>query len=591
MRGSRTDFVIRLAGESGEGVLSLGETLTTALARLGYEVYTFRTYPAEIKGGTVLYQLRVADHVLLSYGSRVDVFVALNEEGYRDNIDSLRPGGTLIYDSDNVPAHHLPDHCVIPVPIGTIARKEIGSVLTKNMVALGAILRYIGAPVEAGERIAEQTFKRKGEEVVQKNFQAIHAGYRYMEQYADCLKPLLGGVEQINPDRLIINGNEALALGAIHGGLTLYAGYPITPATDIMEALAPVLPKFGGVVIQAEDEISALGMVLGASFAGKRAMTATSGPGFSLMVEQINLAGQAEIPAVIVDVQRGGASTGLPTKTSQGDLNLALYGVHNESPRVVLAPTSVEDCFYLIQHALNIAEYYQVPVIVLSDQSLAHRRCTIPKPDLSRVPRWERIVPDLSQNGEYARYAITDTGISPMAIPGMPGKAYTATGIEHNEYSDPTYTPENLQAMKAKRFRKLQHLNENHAEQFVRIWGDPDGADVGIIGWGSTEGVIREAMQMAQQEGVRAAALYPKMLMPLPTRLIEEFAAKVRRVLVPERNFTGEFAAYLRAQTCIRPISYAKDTGLPFDPEEIKQEIIRVARMEEEEPICQSYKP
>ncbi|GIV15331.1 MAG: pyruvate ferredoxin oxidoreductase [Armatimonadota bacterium] len=578
MEGSRTDFVVRLAGESGEGVLSLGEMLTTALARLGYEVYTFRTYPAEIKGGTVLYQVRVADHVLLSYGSRVDVFVALNEEGYRDNIGSLRPGGVLIYDSDSVSVPDLPNTCVIPIPIGTIAKKEIGSVLTKNVIALGAVLRYIGAPVEAGEQIAEQTFKRKGEEVVQKNFQALHAGYNYVSQYTDCLKPLLGGIEKVNPDRLIINGNEALALGAIHGGLAFYAGYPITPATDIMEALAPVLPRFGGVVIQAEDEIAALGTVLGAAYAGKRAMTATSGPGFSLMVEQINLAAQAEIPAVIVDVQRGGASTGLPTKTAQGDLNIALYGVHNESPRVVMAPTSVEDCFYLIQHALNIAERYQLPVIVLSDQSLGHRRCTIPKPDLALVPRWERVVPEPGTNGDYARYAITETGISPMAIPGMPGLAYTATGIEHNEFGDPTYTPENLQAMKSKRFRKLQHLGEQYAEQFVRIWGDPEGAEVGIIGWGSTEGVIREAMQLAEREGVKAAALYPKMLMPLPVKIIEEFASKVKKVLVPEKNFTGEFAAYLRSQTNIHPISYAKDTGLPFDPEEVKDEIIRIAR-------------
>jgi 2-oxoglutarate ferredoxin oxidoreductase subunit alpha len=578
MQGSKTDFVVRLAGESGEGVLSLGEMLTTALARLGYEVYTFRTYPAEIKGGTVLYQVRVANHVLLSYGSGVDVLVALNEEGYRENVASLRAGGTLIYDSDNVPTHDLPNHRVIPVPIGTIA-KETGSMLTKNMVALGAILRYLGAPVEAGEKIAEQTFKRKGEEVVQRNYQALHAGYNYISDHTDRWTPLLGGIDRINPDRLIINGNEALALGAVHGGLTFYAGYPITPATDIMEVLAPILPQFGGVVVQAEDEISALGMVLGASFAGKRAMTATSGPGFSLMVEQINLAAQAEIPAVIVDVQRGGASTGLPTKTSQGDLNLALYGVHNESPRVVMAPTSVEDCFYLIQHALNVAERYQLPVIVLSDQSLAHRRCTIPKPDLARVPRWERILADVSTNGGYARYAITETGISPMAIPGTPGKAYMATGIEHNEWSDPTYTPENLQTMKSKRFRKLQHLSEQYAEQFVRVWGEPDGADVGIIGWGSTEGVIREAIQLAEREGVKAAALYPKMLMPLPVKCIEEFAGKVKRVLVPEKNFTGQFAAYLRSQTSIEPLSYAKDTGLPFDPEEIKEEIIRVARM------------
>jgi len=578
MQGSKTDFVVRLAGESGEGVLSLGEMLTTALARLGYEVYTFRTYPAEIKGGTVLYQVRVANHVLLSYGSGVDVLVALNEEGYRENVASLRAGGTLIYDSDNVPTHDLPNHRVIPVPIGTIA-KETGSMLTKNMVALGAILRYLGAPVEAGEKIAEQTFKRKGEEVVQRNYQALHAGYNYVSEHTDRWSPLLGGIDRINPDRLIINGNEAIALGAIQAGVGLYAGYPITPATDIMEVLAPVLPRFGGVVIQAEDEISSLGMVLGASFAGKRAMTATSGPGLSLMVEQINLAAQAEIPAVIVDVQRGGASTGLPTKTSQGDLNIALYGVHNESARVVMAPTSVEDCFYLIQHAFNIAERYQLPVIVLSDQSLAHRRCTIPKPDLTRVPRWERIMPDVSTNGQYARYAITETGVSPMAIPGVPHKAYMSTGIEHNEWSDPTYTPENLQAMKSKRFRKLQHLGEQYAEQFVRVWGEPDGADVGIIGWGSTEGVIREAIQLAQQEGVKAAALYPKMLMPLPVKCIEEFAGKVKRVLVPEKNFTGQFAAYLRSQTKIEPFSYAKDTGLPFDPEEIKEEIIRVARM------------
>lgn len=578
METSRTDFVVRLAGESGEGVLSLGEMLTLALARLGYEVYTFRTYPAEIKGGTVLYQVRVTDHLLLSHGSHVDIFVALNEEGYRDNIDSLRPGGTLIYDSDALTPDGLPNARVIAMPVGTIAKREVGSLLSKNMVALGAILRYLGAPIDAGERLVQDNFKRKGAEVVEKNMHALRAGYNTIAPYLEGSKPYLGDLELINPNRLVITGNEALALGAIHGGLYLYAGYPITPATDIMEVLATDLPRFGGVVVQAEDEISALGMVIGAGYAGKRAMTATSGPGLSLMVEQINLAAQAEIPAVIVDVQRGGASTGLPTKTSQGDLNIALYGVHNESPRVVLAPTSVEDCFYLIQHALNIAERYQLPVIVLSDQSLGHRKCTIPFPDLHRVPRWERIMPDEHTNGEYRRYAITETGISPMAIPGMSGKAHTATGIEHNEGSDPTYTPENLQAMKSKRFRKLHHLSEQHALQFVRVWGEPSEAQVGVIGWGSSEGVVREALQLVEREGVKAAAIYPKMLNPLPVKLLEDFASAVGKVIVPEVNFTGQFASYLRAQTNIKPNSYAKDTGLPFDPEDIAEQIIHVAR-------------
>ncbi|MBI3311983.1 MAG: 2-oxoacid:acceptor oxidoreductase subunit alpha, partial [Candidatus Omnitrophica bacterium] len=509
------DCVFRIGGEGGEGVISTGELLTLTLARSGYEIYTFRTYPAEIKGGHANYQVRASDQLLLSQGAQLDVLVAFNEEAYQKHVQDLRSGGVLIYDADSFTPPSSHDSLVrYAIPLTSLATEKVGVKLTKNIVALGVLSSLFQIPFEKFEDLLRERFGRKGEAVVQKNLQALRVGAEYMksQEKKDTIRL---GIGPRQTKELVLSGNESLALGAIASGLKLYAGYPITPATDIMEFLAKELPKVGGYVVQTEDEISAIGTVLGASFAGSKAMTATSGPGFSLMTEMLGLAVMAEIPAVVVDVQRVGPSTGMPTKTEQADLYLAVYGGHGSCPRIVMALTSVEDCFYGIMRAFNIAEQFQMPVVVLSDQYLGHRKATVPKPDPSKIPVIGRRVPTPAELTGYKRYRLTPEGVSPMSMPGLENGYYIAEGLEHDEIGYPAASNhDNHFRMSQKRYQKFQAV-ESFANELVKQYG-ADHPEIGIIGWGSSEGVIREAVQIAVDKGYSVGALHPKILYPLP---------------------------------------------------------------------------
>jgi 2-oxoglutarate ferredoxin oxidoreductase subunit alpha len=586
-----TDVVIRLVGESGEGTVSLGDLMVQMLTEMGLDIYTYQTFPAEIKGGTVMYQIRAKSGTILSHGDAADVLVALNDEGFGIFGDALREGGILFYNADVFTPEPEPGRTEFGLPISDLAKAEKDAVRheveaeqlkrlppPKNIVGLGALLRLVDAPMDHAEDYIRDLFGRKGEAIVRMNISALHTGYKAIaEQIGNKRTPRVFPVERTDK-RITVNGNAMLSMGAIAAGMRFYAGYPITPASEIMEYLAKELPAFGGDMIQAEDEIAALGMALGASFAGKKSMTASSGPGISLMVEQINLAGQAELPIVIADIQRGGASTGMPTKTSQGDLNLALYGVHNESPRIVLTPTSVEDCFWATIDAFNLAEEYQCPVLLLSDQALATRKVTIAPPDISKVKVVNRATPTPEERAEgYMRYKDTATGVSPMAIPGMEGGIYTNTGIEHDETGDPGYTPALAMKMKRKRYRKLETLRRERAHEFVNEWGDPGEVEVGVLAFGSTEGVIQEAAQRARNEGYTVASLQVRLLNPLPVEQIEAFAKRCKQILVPELNFTGQFAGWLRVNTDIKFTPFHKDEGIPFIPNEIYQQITALA--------------
>jgi 2-oxoglutarate ferredoxin oxidoreductase subunit alpha len=369
-----------------------------------------------------------------------------------------------------------------------------------------------------------------------------------------------------------MTGNQATALGALAVGCRFYAGYPITPATSIMEFLAQEMPRVGGILIQAEDEIAAITMTIGASFGGTKAMTATSGPGLALMIEALGHASMTETPVVVVDVQRAGPSTGMPTKTAQGDLFMALYAANDEAPRFVIAPDSVEDCFYQMVNAFNLAEKYQVPVIVLTDQAMSERVETIRPIDLNRIKIIDRVHPQLdsgdSDNG-YKRYALTKDGISPMAIPGMRGGHYVAEGLEHSEKGAPNYTPEMHIAMMEKRYRKVESARrELRSWNVVDEWGDR-GAEIGIIGWGSTKGTVREAMARAMQEGLRVGALFPEMLLPMPDEEIRAFLANKRAVIVPELNYRGMFGDVLAHRYNVKVRHLNKYDGLPFKVQDI----------------------
>lgn len=571
-----TDYVFRVGGEGGEGVISTGELLTLTLARAGFEIYTFRTYPAEIKGGHANYQVRASNALLLSQGAAVDVCVAFNEEAYQKHAHDVRPGGVVVYDSDSVTPPPSKDSVIrYGIPMTSLATEKVGVKLTKNIVALGVLSRLFDISFEVFEELLKERFARKGEAVVQKNLLALRVGADYATQQPKRDDIRLGRGSRKTKE-LVLSGNESLALGAIAAGCRIYAGYPITPATDIMEFLAKELPKIGGYVVQTEDEISAVGVVLGASFAGKKAMTATSGPGYSLMTEMIGLAVTAEIPAVIVDVQRVGPSTGMPTKTEQGDLYLAVYGGHGNCPRIVMGLTSVEDCFYGMMRAFNLAEQFQMPVIVLSDQYLGHRKATVPVPDPSAVPVLERRKPTPDELRDYKRYRFTPDHISPMSVPGMAGGGYVAEGLEHTEIGYPAASDhENHLRLTKKRYGKF-HAVESIANDLVRFYGEPH-PEIGVIGWGSTEGVIREAVQMAQDKGYSVGALHTKILYPQPLAKLTEFINGTKAVIIPEVNFTGQFATLLRKRFAYDFIQLNKCVGLPFTPKEIFDKIEEVA--------------
>ncbi len=568
-------LVFRIGGEGGEGVISTGELLTLACARAGYDIYAYKTYPAEIKGGYAMWQVRVKDELLLSQGDKVDVLICFNQESYDRDSRDIADNGVLLYDVDQCPkVKENTPYQKYGIPFSKLAVEKIGSKRSKNVLILGIISGLFDFHLEIMEEMVRQKWHHKGDTVVQKNLDALRFGFEYVKENLTFSLSLK--IPKLDKEpTMVLSGNESICLGAILAGLKYYAGYPITPASDIMEWLSEKLPALDGTVIQTEDEISALASVLGASYAGAKSMTATSGPGLSLMCELIGLASMAEIPAVIVDVQRGGPSTGMPTKVEQSDLNLALYGAHGDSPRVVMALSSVEDCFYGIIRAINIAERTQLPVIVLSDQYLAQRKASMRIPDLTHIEFETRLEPDpAEQSSDYKRYALTESGISPMAIPGKHPYGYVATGIEHEETAKPGYSRKLHDDMTNKRFKKLKTVHED-SNKYVKFYGEPQ-PEVGIIGWGSSEGVIREAVKIANANGMKVAALHPKIISPLPYRSIDEFLALTKKVIVPEMNYTGQFANYLMAWHDIKPIRLNKYQGMPFTPDDILAKIEEV---------------
>jgi 2-oxoglutarate/2-oxoacid ferredoxin oxidoreductase subunit alpha len=560
---ARHSVVIRLAGESGEGVISSGDILTQAAARGGYYTQTFRTFPAEIKGGPCMYQFRLSDEPIWSHGKDVDLLVCFNQEAWDLNWDSLGPEGVILYDISEVtiPDEYLPR--ARPVRMEELAKEIGGSLRAKNMVAVGAVTGVIEFDTTPIEELVLRRYAHK-EGVADANIAALHAG---ADEAAD-LKgryPLVAPVET-EDDRMLISGNQAIAVGAIAAGVDYFAGYPITPASDILEWLSVRLPQTGGLTIQCEDEIASLASVVGASYAGAKAMTATSGPGLSLMGELIGYAGTAEIPVVIVDAQRGGPSTGLPTKTEQSDLNQALYGSHGDAPRVVIAPVSVEDCFFATIEAFNYAEQYQLPVILLTDQGLATRLEVIHRPDTSQIELTPRKTSKGIAREDYKRYEYTPDHVSPMGIPGEATGMYVATGIEHDEYGHPAYTPEIHLGMGHKRWDKLEPLKTT-ARQAAH--GDAHPTDVAFIGFGSTFGPVREAIDVLLEQGLSVGSFYPRILMPFPADKVIDFVKDAKRVVVPEVNFTGQLARLIKAETGIELESVAKCDGLPFTAEAI----------------------
>ncbi|MBT8379004.1 MAG: 2-oxoacid:acceptor oxidoreductase subunit alpha [Ignavibacteria bacterium] len=602
---SETDFAIRIGGEGGEGVISAGELFAQVAARTAYQVFTYITYPAEIKGGFSMIQIRIKHEKIYSMGSTVDYLIAFNQQAYDVTIKDLKPGGTLIYDPDEVEIKEDLNAECYPIKLTKLVVDATGAKLGKNVVALGALGHLFGVEFGVLEKLIKDRYGAKGGDVIKNNLNALKAGYFTAEEGNWEKKFKLVSDTQAKEHYMLISGNEAVALGAIAAGCRFVAGYPITPATPIFETLTDLMPKVGGRAIQLEDEIASLSACIGASFAGEKAITPTSGPGLQLMGEQLNLASMLELPLVIVDVQRGGPSTGLPTKTEQSDLKFAIYGTSGEAPRVILAPSSVEDCFYQTIRAFNISERLQMPVVVLTDQSIGYRKATVRMPDLSKIievdnsvsgetisiPSPEkielasRIQMDPEKLNEYKRFLDTATGVSPITSPGLKGGQYLGGGLEHDETGKASYLPDNHLKMMRKRFKKLEtltHILEKNPPEYE----GPEEAKIGVIGWGSTEGAIREARMLAEQRGILFRHLHPKILSPLPESQVRNFLAGLKQVIIVEENFTGQFAHFVKAKFGIKPIEIHKSEGVPITPEEIFTGIEKVARIVDEKNIA-----
>ncbi len=583
-------ILLRLGGESGvDNAISAGDVLTLSVARSGYHVHTFRTYPAEIKGGPVMFQLRVGVRRIHSLGDRLDVLLAFNEEAWDLHHEALRPDGILIYDPGE---HELPagfEGTAYGIPLDRMAR-ELNLRKGKNLVALGSLAALLGFDFQQLQATVKQKYGQKRPEFVESNRMALLAGYQWVRDSIVDEPPFrLVPPDPAQSPELVMSGNRAIVAGALAAGCRFFAGYPITPASDILEEMARRLPDVGGATLQTEDEISAIGSVVGASVAGIKAMTATSGPGFSLMQEMLGLATMAEVPVVVVNSMRAGPSTGMPTKMEQADLNIALYGGHGEAPRIVLAARSVEDCFYQAMQAFYLSETFQMPVILLSDQSLSHRTSTVPMPDPGLVPVVERLRPGPDEAEDYRRYRLTESSIGPMGVPGFDPTPYTATGLEHDEFGAPNYTP----AMHTSQVDKRGHKFEIAAEALCGLepplgclsYGVPEEeAEVGVLAWGSTAGVVREAVEQMVTEGYPVAALVPAVINPLPADRILSFASRLKSIIVPEVNRAGQFAAWVKAHTELHLVSLNKYGGLPFTPQEIRSGVLESLSSAHSEP-------
>lgn len=540
---TRESLSVAVCGSGGAGVITAGEVLLAAAARAGWHGLQTRSVGPQIRGGEAVAMVRLAAHPVEAHADAFDVILAIdwrNFDRFAAEV-ALSPDAVILMDEEagDLPAayegHAGP---VLHLPLQETAKVLHGRA---NMVAVGFLGAMMGMPKEALEHAVRRRFSAKGGAILDSALAALEAGRRLFRENAD-VRPLPLAVPPMKSgDRWIISGNQMAALGALSAGVRFVAAYPITPASDLLEWMTPALAGAGGMLVQAEDELASVNMIIGASFAGTPALTATSGPGLALMMEGLGLAVAAEIPVVVIDVQRGGPSTGIPTKSEQTDLNIALCGLHGEAPHLVIAPTSAADCLETTAWAVHLAERLQCPAIVLSDQKMGQMKA-ISKP--LPLPSWkaERRLQGPCEPHAYARYRITADGVSPMALPGTPGCMHTADGLEHDERAVPSSRLEDHAAMLEKRARKLT------AHDYGDFWAEIAGeGEVAVVTWGSTAGAVREAARELMARGVRFRRVILRLLSPPRPRQLAEALAGARVVIVAENSHSGQFMQYLRA--------------------------------------------
>lgn len=585
------DLTIAMVGSGGDGVVTMGEMLAQSAAKDGLNVIKTEAYGPQIRGGETSCVVRIASAPIYAQGEAVNILAVFNwgDFGRFKGEIVLHPDAVVLFEEGDPGAPQPADlglgasHHWIPVPFMKLATESAGTKAAKNIVSLGLFAELFGLPNASIRKAVERRFSKKKATVLEANLKGFDAGVEYAKGIESAVAERRLVYEAGAP-KLLMSGNEATAVGALHAGCRFFGGYPITPSSEVLHFLSEWLPKVGGSVVQTEDELAAIGAVVGASFAGVKSMTSTSGPGLSLMTEMLGLSAMAEIPAVVIDVQRGGPSTGLPTKSEQSDLWQAVFAGHGDQPRVVVAAVDVEDSFHATVEAFNISEEFQLPVVILSDQGIGQARCTL---DASALVHdvVERAVPAAGGDGKYLRYLDTETGVSPMSAPGMPGLMYQTNGLEHTEAGSPSAMFLTHEKMNAKRYRKLRPIREKY-QRFLRFGAEK--ADVGILCWGSSAGPVREAVAEANARGEKVAAFVPQLIYPFPKHPFLKFLDEVDHLLILEISYAAQFYKYLRTflalpeeRLTLFKRSGAKNLTVGEVKEEIEKALARAKKQQE----------
>src|SRR5918996_1325246 len=571
---AQVDLSIAIGGAAGQGIATPGDILARIFVRRGLHLNAYNAYQSIVRGGHIFLTLRTSDTPVLSFGDKLDILLALNQDTMDRHLKLMKPGSSVLYNKDKIkPNAAAPGIELCPFSVKELAPQVKGD-LVQNTIALSAVLRLIGVEFKTLEDILTLQFKRKGEAVIAENVGVARAGY----EYAAGFKPIPFSLPDTGKPLAFFEGNQALAMGGAAAGVRFYCAYPMSPSSGVLHWMARHARRLGIMVRQVEDEIGVINMAIGAAHAGCRAMCATSGGGFALMTEGLGAAAMMEIPVVCINVQRAGPATGVPTKAEQGDLWQVMGAGQGDYPRIIVAPTNISDCFETVPQLFNLADKFQCPGIILSDLLLSEGRSSIDPAELDfSVPIERGAVIGLNGslpplNGGYKSYELTETGVSPRAISGTLGFEHVVAIDEHDEdgvlISDEFTNPHKRQAMHEKRMRKMEAILP--LLEPPRLFG-PEDAQVTLVGWGSTEGVIREAMQkLANEEGVAANNLQIKWMVPLHCEAITAIVSKSRKIIIVENNYSGQFARYLRSETGIVAHGHIrKYDGEPFMPHHI----------------------
>ncbi|MHA2308128.1 MAG: 2-oxoacid:acceptor oxidoreductase subunit alpha [Candidatus Heimdallarchaeaceae archaeon] len=581
----KKDVVVRFVGSAGDGLVSLGTLFGRILKKHNFNVLGFRSYQSVIRGGYNTYQIRFSQNEGLSVGEGADIIFLLNKHVANLHKSAVNKGAMVIYDSDtmNLDEFDYPSDIVkLEIPLVSITKDISKLKILKNIVGFGAIIQILGLDETLTKEVILEQFGRKGDEVIFTNYEALEKGAKFAIENQ---WPIIWEKHKYEKaQQMLITGNEALALGMIAAGLKFYSGYPMTPATSIVHYLTKHLPQLGMIVKQTEDELAAVGMAIGAAYSGARSATGTSGGGFSLMTELIGMAGIEEIPLVVINSQRAGPSTGMATKTAQADL-FQVYGAsQGEFPKVIIAPCSPEESFLVGREALEIAEKYQVVVIVLMDLYLSEQIATIRKLDMKK--KNQRYSIESNPKSKFVRYKITKNGVSPRTIPGTKGGMHFTGSSERNEEGTSLAStlaglPETLpirEAMVEKRMRKLDYILKELDEP--EIFGS-ENAEITLVSWGSTKNIVKESLQKLKEEGIEANQLHLKYIHPFHTEKVTDLLSKALKTICVEQNFTGQMSDYLRMKTGVTIDSHLRRwDGEPITTTQVVEKVKEVIGIE-----------